>query len=193
MLAIHWTPVKNTKHILKNGITKSKNGVYCFPLTGNHHLDRWWTYFFNQLRTRNRLKYNGILFRINDQDLPVYFGTWIGATNRNDFKKEIKTVKELGKIFRETILWRMGEEISKKLDLRTDEQQFVNLAEKIIQKNPKKFNDKLNSTDFMKYTLEDYQIVLSNSIPAKRIIKIIPQGNEFGKIIRKKKLRNNIL
>lgn len=32
MLVVHWSPVNNTKNILKNGITKSQNGVYCFPV-----------------------------------------------------------------------------------------------------------------------------------------------------------------
>lgn len=46
MLAIHWTPVNNAKNILKKGIQKNKNGVYCFPLTGIAHLYRWWVNFF---------------------------------------------------------------------------------------------------------------------------------------------------
>ncbi len=40
----------------------------------------------------------------------------------------------------------------------------------------------------MNLTLEDYQIVLSNSIPAKRIIKLLPARNEFGKVLRQQKL-----
>ncbi len=40
----------------------------------------------------------------------------------------------------------------------------------------------------MTHTLEDYQIVLSHSISPERIIKILPQGNEFGKVLRRKKL-----
>jgi hypothetical protein len=39
----------------------------------------------------------------------------------------------------------------------------------------------------MNYALSNHQIVLSNSIPPERIIKIIPQENEIEKIIRLKK------
>ena len=39
----------------------------------------------------------------------------------------------------------------------------------------------------MTYTFEDYQIVLSQSIHPNRIIKIIPQGDEFGRVKRIKK------
>jgi hypothetical protein len=95
MLAVHWTPVNNTKTILKNGITKSKKGLYCFPLTGHKSLDRWWINFFNQCGVRHKKKYNGIVFRLKQQDLPAYFGHWIGATNKDDFKKEITNIKTL--------------------------------------------------------------------------------------------------
>ncbi len=54
MVAVHWTPVNNTKDILKKGITKSKNGLYCFPLTGHKFLDRWWIYFFSQCANRQK-------------------------------------------------------------------------------------------------------------------------------------------
>jgi len=53
--------------------------------------------------------------------------------------------------------------------------------------NQNALTERLNSIDFMSYTLEDYQIVLSQSITADRIIKIMPQGNEFGRVLRQKK------
>ena len=39
MLAVR-APVKSKGHILKNGITKSKDGLYCFPLTGHRIVDK---------------------------------------------------------------------------------------------------------------------------------------------------------
>ena len=93
MLTVHWTPVSKKKNILKNGITKSKKGLYCSPLTGHKALDKWWVYFFNQCGARQRKKYNGIVFRIRQQDLPAYFGHWIGATNRDNFNKEITRLR----------------------------------------------------------------------------------------------------
>lgn len=198
MLAVHWTPVNKTKTILRNGITKSKRGVFCFPLTGHKSVDRWWIYFFNQCGVRAKKNYNGIVFRIAQEDLPAYFGHWAGATNRDEFDKEIKDLKQLGQEFRQVILWRLGEKIARKggldkgiMDGQQTEKLFLSLAEQALQRNPKAFMDEYNSLDFMQYTFEDYQIVLSHSIPAKRIIKILPQGNEFGRVFRKQKQEKN--
>lgn len=191
MLAVHWTPVSKTKNILKNGIKKSKKGLYCFPLTGHKSLDRWWIYFFNQCGVRQRKKYNGIVFRIKQNDLPAYFGHWIGATNKDNLKKEITNLKELGKEFKETIIWRLGEELASNENIGNDisdhekrTELYLQLVENELEKNPSVLTDKLNDLDFMTYSLEDYQIVLSNSISADRIIKLIPQGDEFGRIKR---------
>ncbi|MEI6949255.1 hypothetical protein V9K67_18870 [Paraflavisolibacter sp. H34] len=194
MLAVHWTPVNRTKNILKNGITKSKTGLYCFPLTGHKALDRWWITFFKQRNVRSRNKYNGIVFRLTEQDLPACFGHWIGSTTKDSFSKETICLKALEAKFRETILWRMGEELAGKLSLHAGilehEKQaelFLQLAEQEIRKAPGTITGKLNDLDFMTYTFEDYQIVLSNSIAPGRIIKILPQGDEYGRVRRLKK------
>lgn len=194
MLAVHWTPVSKTKSIFKNGITKSKNGLYCFPLTGLKSLDRWWIYFFNQCNVRQRKKYNGIVFRIEQEDMPAYFGHWIGATNKDNFKKEITDLKKLGNEFRNTILWRLGEELARKSNLDNDifnhekrTELYMKLAELEIEKSPKSLTEKMTDNDFMTFTLEDYQIVLTKSISSDRILKVLPQGDEFGRVIRQKK------
>jgi hypothetical protein len=192
MLAIHWTPVNKTKHILKNGITKSKNGLYCFPMTGDKVLDKWWINFFNNCNVRPRKKYNGIIFRITKQDLPAYFGHWIGTTKRDDFEKPIKTIKELDFRFRDCLLYRLGEMIRIKgvddiLAAYNDSDKFVEIAENAIKNNKDLSSFMLNDLSLKTFTFEDYQIVLSNSINPDRIIKIIPQGDEFGKHIRRRK------
>lgn len=194
MLAVHWTPVSKTKNILKNGITKSKKGLYCFPLTGHKALDRWWLYFFNQCGNSQRKKYNGIVFRIKQQDLPAYYGHWIGATNRDNFKKEITSVKQLGAEFQGNIMFRLGELLAQQSDLGSEiydndkrTEFYLRLAEQEISNSPNALNDKFNDLDFMTFALEDYQIVLTSSIPADRIIKLIPQGDEFGRVRRLKK------
>jgi len=163
-------------------------------LTGHKALDRWWLYFFNQCGVRQRKKYNGVVFRIKQQDLPAYFGHWIGATNRDTFKKEITTVKQLGTEFKETIIWRLGEMIAQKANLGNDiydhekrNELYLKLAEHEINKSPKALADKLNDLDFMTFALEDYQVILTHSIPADRIVKLIPQGDEFGRVQRLKK------
>ena len=151
-------------------------------------VDKWWVLFFNSCRPRN--SYNGIVFRISEDDLPAYFGHWIMATTKDEFDKPINSLEELGKSFRETIIWRIGETISwargeRELD---SYKNFKKLGEQVISNDLTEFIKHYNEAGFMEYTLEDYQIVLSNSIPAKRIIKILPQGNEFGKVIRQQKL-----
>jgi hypothetical protein len=194
MLAVHWTPVSKTKTIFKNGITKSKKGLYCFPLTGIKSLDRWWIYFFNQCGVRQRKKYNGIVFRLKQEDMPAYFGHWIGATNRDDFKKEITNLKTLGKEFRKTVLWRLGEELARKSNLdngisdyEKQTELYLELAELEVQKSSKILTEKTADLDFMTFALEDYQIVLTNSISADRILKVLPQGDEFGRVRRLRK------
>jgi len=195
MLAVHWAPVSKTKNILKNGIRKSKNGLYCFPLTGHKWLDRWWIYFFNQCRARQRKKYNGFIFRIKQQDLPAYFGHWIFHNNAcQEVDMEITTLKQLGIEFREAIMWRLGEILARTHKLDTFRMSgkelgdlYLGLAKQELEKSPNVVLDKLNDLDFMRFTLEDYQIVLSNPIPANRIIKVIPQGDEFGRVLRLKK------
>ncbi len=194
MLAVHWTPVSNTKTIFKNGITKSKKGLYCFPLTGLKSLDRWWINFFNQCGARQRKKYNGIIFRLKQEDLPAYFGHYIGATNQDDFKKEITVLKTLGSEFRQSILLRLGEQIARKSNIDKDifdyekrTELYMKLALFEIEKSPKKLTKKMIDNDFMTLALENYQIVLTKSISSDRILKILPQGDEFGRIIRQKK------
>ncbi|HEY1202056.1 MAG TPA: hypothetical protein VGE79_13785, partial [Niastella sp.] len=149
---------------------------------------------FNQCGIRQRKQYNGIVFRIKQQDLPAYFGHWIGATNRDTFKKEITTVKQLGAEFKEMIIWRLGEMLAQQSNLDKhiyDDVErtalYLRLAEEELAKSPKALTNKLNDLNFMTFALEDCQIVLTNSIPADRIIKLIPQGDEFGRVQRLKK------
>lgn len=65
MLVIHWSPVNNSKHILKNGIRKNQRGVYCFPLTGHRSLDKWWMKALKRYRKDGK-KYNGFIFRVEE-------------------------------------------------------------------------------------------------------------------------------
>jgi hypothetical protein len=185
MLVVHWTPVNNTKSILKNGIRKSKTGVYCFPLTGHKLLDKWWVNFFNQEGVRHRKKYNGIVFRITQEDLPAYFGHWVGAQ-----EKKITELKEFEAEYRNSILWRIGERIARAESFeawKDGGDNFVPLSEAVVTANPKIIQEHMNSFGFMGYTFEDYQIILSNSISPNRIIKVLPQGNEFGRVLKQKK------
>jgi hypothetical protein len=188
MLAIHWSPVSNTKKILKNGITKSKNGVYCFPLTGHREIDAWWVKAFNQYKfRRHRKTYNGFIFRISQEYLPAYFGHWIGATSKDVFDKKIVELSDLELAFRNTLVWRIGERLSNYPMPSLDHDVVIKLSEEELKRNPRMYSDTLNDLDFMRYIFEDYQIVLENSIPPDKIIKIVSARNEFGKVLYKHK------
>lgn len=185
MLAIHWSPVSNTKSILKNGIRKSKTGLYCFPLTGHRQLDRWWLKFLNK-GTRGRKTYNGFLFRLQQSDFPAYFGYWQSATTKDSFIKEIQSLKDLQIQYKDIMLFRLGECINLGGQPRSYE-SYISIAEEAITSNPSLLSEKMNCPAFMNYTLEEYQIVLSKSISPERILRILPQHDEFGRIIRRKK------
>lgn len=125
--------------------------------------------------------------------MPAYFGHWVGTTN-SAFKKEITDLKTLGLEFRAAITFRLGEEIARKSGLAVDiyepgkiSELYLSLAEAEIKSHPKVLIEKMNALDFMIFTFEDYEIALSNSIAPNRIIKVIPQGNEFGRILKQKK------
>jgi len=94
ILAFHWSPVNNTKRIKKNGIRKNKNGLYCFPLTESHYVDKFWV---DLLNNSNKKEYNGFIFKLTESDMPAYSGNWLGATNKDKFEKEICDLKTLKK------------------------------------------------------------------------------------------------
>jgi len=194
MLAIHWSPVKNTKRILKNGITKSQNGLYCFPLTGHKEIDNWWVKAFNQWNYRqHRNRYNGFIFKIVQEDLPAYFGYWYGATSSDTFDKEINSIEELNKEYRNNILWIFAASIlGLQYNDKIDDDDYIQIVENKINNGDIDINNLLNDLDFMKLVFEDYQIVLSQSIHPKRIIKIISSQNEYGKILYKQKKYKNL-
>ncbi|XZF14089.1 hypothetical protein ACTHGU_20105 [Chitinophagaceae bacterium MMS25-I14] len=196
MLAIHWAPVSKTKSILRNGITKSGEGLYCFPLTGIKQLDRWWVWYFNRYHAHRRKKYNGFIFRIEQTDLPAYFGHWVN--NRRE--PQTDSLEELEKQFRETVLWRLGEEMTFRLGIRSHynldraktDALFYQLADEEMKRRPEALSEFMNNLQYMRFTFEDYEIMLSHSIPAKRIIKIIPADNTAGKVLRIKKREQHL-
>jgi hypothetical protein len=92
----------------------------------------------------------------------------------------------------------MGEEIARKSNLdhgiydhEKITELYLSLAEKEITKRPKALTERMNSLSFMTFAFEDYQIVLSNSISSDRILKVIPQGNEFGRVLKRQKAAND--
>lgn len=188
MLAIHWSPVSNTKRILKDGIIKSQNGVYCFPLTGQRAVDTWWVKAFNQYKFRkDKKKYNGFIFRIEQGYLPAYFGHWVGATSQDVFKKPINEINELEKEVRQTILFRIGENIIGYPDAINYNYNYLIKIAQNNENSKEHYNSFVQDLDCMTFTFEDLQIVLDKSIPAKNIISVVSSQNEFGKVLYKNK------
>ena len=229
MLAIHWSPVKNTKNILKNGITKTKNGLYCFPLTGKKNIDQWWANYF---RRKDNMQYNGFVFRIEKEDMPACFSLCHGKTASDKFKMEIKDLKELQLRYREKIIEIIGErkikydfskteEFSEKAKenlirypkifssindpillesvyLECIESQiidenvpindiFFKTGKAEIQNNQDKLNESLKETKLLEDAFSFWQIILSRSISPNRIINVVSNRNEYGKILHKAK------
>lgn len=172
MLAIHWSPVKNTKRILRNGIRKSKRGLFCFPLTGHHDLDRWWVQAFR--RWRSRTQYNGFVFRITQDDLPARFSSWV--VDAFGLAEPIESLDRLEEEYRKTILWRIGEAHS----TSRDEDYFV-LGTQIVRQDPKLHARLREDPDWMRWVFEDYQIILSHSIDRKRIIRTVSGTQKSGR------------
>jgi hypothetical protein len=167
MLAIHWSPVKNTKLIRRKGIRKSNRGLYCFPLTGHHNVDRWWAQFFRSCRPRTQ--YNGFVFKIVQDDMPAMFGHWISGEMFN-------SLDELKSEFRSSIIWRIGEEY-----LSHPEEDFTTIGSLLISENPKLYSRIQSDPNWMRWVFEDYQIVLSRSIDAKRILRIVSGSQASGR------------
>ena len=168
MLVVHWSPVKNTKNILRNGIRKTKRGLFCFPLTGHVHVDRWWAQAFRSWEPRTQ--YNGFVFRITQGDLPATFDHWGLA------EKSIFTVDELSMDLRERIAWWMALEQSGNHHEELQEQ-----GKQLVEDNPGSYNRYVKNALNMRWCLEDNEIILSRAITAKRIIRVIPGSQKSGR------------
>jgi hypothetical protein len=209
MLAVHWSPVKNTKIICKNGIRKDARGVFCFPLTGHFFLDRWWPRAFRTWTPGHAPSaFNGFVFRLTDEDCPAYFGHW-GAEGA---VKPLQSVAAIQQSFRETLIWRIGEAAwngwvpctrqacrceelgparavladivsSKRSDAHTTWNGAIeDLGQAVVRHDPRRYTDCLmQNVSFLQFVFEDFEIVLSHSITPHRILKIMPGGHEFGR------------
>lgn len=196
MIAVHWSPVKNTRQILKNGIRKAKlGGVHCYPLTGIARLDRYGRTFFRHSRYRHRVEYNGFLFRIIEEDLPARFGHF-------GTRSEYCSLAELESAYRETIMFRIAERFGGPVfdelysDAHTDEaadELIRSTINQICEADPGVHNRVLtNSPGYMEFIFEDYEIVLRGHIAPERIFKVIPGGGKSGRqIARERKERGD--
>jgi hypothetical protein len=184
MLAVHWSPVKNTTDILHNGIRKSKSGVFCFPLTGQPSVDKWWANSFRQWRPRT--SYNGFVFRITEDDLPAAFSHWLHGSD----DKPLTSIAQIKAEFESAIMYRIGERhfgYSLEADVKHGD-EYERVGREIVARNPQCYLEALDGdADFLGYVFEDYQIVLSRSISPRRISHIMSGGNDYGRNIARKK------
>jgi hypothetical protein len=195
MLAIHWSPVSNTRSILRNGITKSKRGLFCFPVTGIIHVDRFWMSFF-RIIPRRCMRYNGFIFRISNEDMPAIFCHWAQDRDGTTPGFPIKTIDELKADIRKYFLWFVGFYWYKAKDnvyVEPTYEEIMERAYSVMKEDNKLFRSKLKSANDMDFIFEDTQIVLSRSIAPERIIKVLSGSGESGRIIsRKAHIKENV-
>jgi len=171
MLVIHWSPVKNTRSILKHGIRKSPRGLFCFPLTGHPVVDRCWVRLFRWERPRTQ--FNGFIFRVEPDDLPASFGSWVeeyvGGAPR------YSSLPSLEREYRRTVLAKISDDIEYGRDnrLRTDE--HLDSSGALI------LSRYLSDPEWCFRTFEDTQIILSRSISADRILRVIAGASISGR------------
>ena len=187
MLAVHWSPVKNTKRILRNGIHKSKNGVFCFPLTGQPNVDKWWANAFRQWRPRT--SYNGFVFRVAEEDLPAAFSHWLHSAA----EKPLTSIAQIQAEFESAILFRIGQRhfgYSLEAD-RKHSDDYERVGKELVAQNPQLYIEALDGDpEFLRYIFEDYQLVLSRSIAPRRILRVLAGGNDYGRNIARQKREN---
>ena len=184
MLVVHWSPVKNTKKILRLGITASKDSAsHFFPLTGHRSVDRWWAQAFRSWRPRTQ--YNGFVVRLTDEDMPATFCHWIiWAINNGKDIPMFNSIKALSEEYRRTIIWRIGETFAK-----DDSADYTELGRQIIESDPDTYNRLRADPNWMSWVFEDYEIKVFRSIPASRIQRTLAGSNDSGRQ-RRREFRN---
>ena len=173
MLAIHWSPIESTRRILRHGIRRSKQGVFCFPLTGQPAMDSWWYRALAQWREPSA--YNGFIFRVTRQDLPASFGHWGHGAE----EKPLTSLAQIAAAFDSAIFFRIGERYLG-YDLETSIKyghQYEQIGREMVARQPQLYREILrDDSEFLQYIFEDYQLVLSHSIAPKRILRVVCNG-----------------
>ena len=210
MLAVHWSPVKNTAQILRNGISVGKqggkrSGVFCVPLSGFSRVDKWWANVFHN-GWRPRENYNGFVFRVEEGDLPAVFADWIWGSD----EKDLKTVADIGREYRIQLACRLAFYLPKQFfreKLGVDdpnnpafaafeEYDFSARYERaeaiLVEASRSDLRTTLNDPEFRKFVFEDFQLVLSRAIAPSRIIRVLSGTTDSGRErVRKFRDRND--
>lgn len=186
MLAVHWSPVKNTKVILRNGIRRSAGETFCFPLTGQPYVDKFWARAFRQWRPRTA--YNGFIFRVVEDDLPAAFSHWL--LRHDSFEKPLTSIAQIRTEFEGAIMFRIGERhFGYTIEAGVNHgHEFESTGRKLVSDNPQLYLETLdNDPSFLAYIFQDYELVLSRPIAPARIMRVMTGANESGRIVARRK------
>jgi len=176
MLAVHWSPVKNTRQILRSGIKKSRDGLFCFPLTGNPYVDRWWVKMLRRCRARKRNSYNGFVFRIEQSDLPATYSTFF-ATAFGGRIESYTSLKKLEALFRGFLYLGVCEHARRQnlneQPMWNTHEEAVEFGKLVTELDPVQLS-LLRSDPYRMLSMFDFlEMVLSVSISPDRILRVI--------------------
>jgi hypothetical protein len=178
VLVVHWSPVGNTKRILRRGIRKGWRGLFCFPITGIPTVDRWWPRLFRHYQSHT--SYNGFVFRLVDEDLPAYFGPWPPG---ND--EYVHSLAQLEAAVRNTLIQTFGTaagSIPPGVDSLAETTGISIPDDRTLARlrsNPK----------FVNWVWREHEIVISRSVSPDRILRVIPGSQLSGRRRRMKHMR----
>lgn len=191
MKVIHWSPIENKESILEKGLLVKDTWLCGNLLTPFHSLNRWWLDFI--FKDQECL---GYIFDLQDSDFPLVYNHWVSHKDQeydedynllSSIRKPIASLlaasehpqengiysspAALQQGCRENILWRIGEQ----LDTQNNqaESTYISNAIEHIQHKPSALDSFIGNPDFMIYTFEDYELLLSNHILPERIIKVV--------------------
>jgi hypothetical protein len=66
---------------------------------------------------------------------------------------------------------------------------YLEIAKAEVENNPDLFTESSNNTGFLEKTFSDWQIILSRTVSPNRILKVVSDRNEYGKVLYKQKKR----
>jgi len=189
MNVIHWSPASNHEAILEKGLLIKDTRIACTILTPFHELNRWWLDF-----QMNDTKYLGYIFELVESDFPLKYGHWLGDTDQvydeqgelrasrrktiADFLQEEAThpnvypsLQELKEGYKNALLWRIGEHLD--VENKEETTSYISNALRYFQSPKHSIDTFIEDWDFMRFTFEDYQLLLFQPISPNRLIKIV--------------------
>jgi hypothetical protein len=177
MLVVHWSPVKNTRRILRTGTHKGRAGVFCFPLTGFFALDHWWADCLYAAGVRTH--FNGFVFRLVAADLPALYGDCVHRIHpdRHGPPRCYETLRALETAIREDIAGRIATDST----ISTPNEAEIEKLTRELLRSPARICAFQRDAGQMEYLLGHHEIVLSRSITPDRIIRVVSGSARSGR------------